>query len=119
MGFDAQRSTAPWSVIGRRMKETKRKPTSRTLPSAVKRCCSQWCEPWCDEPSPRTRPRRVPLPIERLRKDIEPDGGGRDERADENEDRPKLVGLELIARAGVEHEEIGRASCRERVCQYV
>src|SRR3546814_8387061 len=42
--------------------------------------------------------------MERLRKDIKPDGGGRDERADENEDRPKLVGLELIARAGVEHE---------------
>src|SRR3546814_9676707 len=60
--------------------------------------------PCCDEPSPRTRPRRVPLPIERLRKDSEPDGGGRGQRADENEDRPELVGLELITRAGVEHE---------------
>src|SRR3546814_12565983 len=60
--------------------------------------------PCCDEPSPRTRPRRVPLPIERLRKDSEPDGGGRGQRADENENRPELVGLELITRAGVEHE---------------
>src|SRR3546814_9116480 len=65
---------------------------------------SDWSSDVCSSDLPRTRPRRVPLPIERLRKDIKPDGGGRDERADENEDRPKLVGLELIARAGVEHE---------------
>src|SRR3546814_1725369 len=29
---------------------------------------------------------------------------GRGQRADENENRPELVGLELITRAGVEHE---------------
>src|SRR3546814_13915644 len=78
--------------------------TSRTLPSAVRPCSIPWRGPGCDEPSPRTRPRRGPLPMERLRKDSEPDGGGRGQRADENENRPELVGLELITRAGVEHE---------------
>src|SRR3546814_2054657 len=42
--------------------------------------------------------------MERLLRDIEPGRGGREDRADEDGDRPEPVGLEFIARAGVEHE---------------
>src|SRR3546814_20355440 len=113
----------------------------RPLPGAGRACWIQWGQPCCDEPSPRTRPRRVPLPIERLRKDSEPDGGGRGQRAAENENRPEHVGLELINRAGVEHEvrqareemqeqrpdesdkhklsPIGRCACRGKVWKAV
>src|SRR3546814_3522215 len=42
--------------------------------------------------------------MERLLRDIEPDRGGREDRADEDEDRPEPVDPEFIPRAGVEHE---------------
>ena len=60
---------------------------------------------WSIELRTRDRQRKlitkIDAAIERLRKDIEPGRGGRGECADENEDRPELVGLEFIARAGV------------------
>src|SRR3546814_13168284 len=66
---------------------------------------SDWSSDVCSSDlSPRTRPREVPLPMERLLRDIEPDRGGREDRADEDEDRPEPVDPEFIPRAGVEHE---------------
>src|SRR3546814_17273192 len=66
---------------------------------------SDWSSDVCSSDlSPRTRPREVPLPMERLLRDIEPDRGGREDRADEDEDRPEQVDPEFIPRAGVEHE---------------
>src|SRR3546814_13051195 len=43
-------------------------------------------------------------PSDASRKDVEPDRNGRDYRNEGNGDGPTLVGLQLITRAGVEHE---------------
>src|SRR3546814_5932434 len=43
-------------------------------------------------------------PADGCQKDVEPDGNGGDYRNEGNGDGPTLVGLQLITRAGVEHE---------------
>src|SRR3546814_9540117 len=75
---------------------------------------SDWSSDVCssDLEQPASRP------VDRLQHFLDQDLAGGDDRADHHRMLEKAL-QELPARALAPPAEIGRASCRERVCQYV